>query len=101
MADELAAMANTHTGIVLLGVDDQSKAIRGVPKDKLDIIEAWLREISNDLIEPPLDCVIRKTQSRMRMVAKKRSCVSMSHVACSCIEVREAIFAALAAQNDR
>lgn len=61
MADELAAMANTHTGIVLLGVDDQSKAIRGVPKDKLDIIEAWLREISNDLIEPPLDCVIRKT----------------------------------------
>ena len=50
MADELAAMANTHTGIVLLGVDDRSKAIHGIPKDKLDIVETWLREISNDLI---------------------------------------------------
>ncbi len=50
MADELAAIANTHTGIVLLGMDDRSKAIRGIPKDKLDFIETWLREISNDLI---------------------------------------------------
>lgn len=60
MADELAAMANTHTGIVLLGVDDKSKTIQGIPKDRLDSVETWLREISNDLIEPPLDCVIRK-----------------------------------------
>ncbi len=60
MADELAAMANTHTGIVLLGVDDKSKTIQGIPKDRLDSVETWLREISNDLIEPSLDCVIRK-----------------------------------------
>ena len=60
MADELAAMANTHTGVVLLGVDDKSKAIHGIPKDKLDIVETWLRSICNDLVEPPLDCVIRK-----------------------------------------
>lgn len=60
MADELAAMANTHTGVILLGVDDQSKAIHGVPRDKLDIVETWLRSICNDLVEPPLDCVIRK-----------------------------------------
>jgi predicted HTH transcriptional regulator len=60
MADELAAMANTHTGVVLLGVDDKSKAIHGIPQDKLDIIETWLRGICNDLVEPPLDCVIRK-----------------------------------------
>ena len=60
MADELAAMANTHTGVVLLGVDDKSKAIHGIPQDKLDIVETWLRGICNDLIEPPLDCVIRK-----------------------------------------
>ena len=60
MADELAAMANTHTGVVLLGVDDKSKAIRGIPQDKLDIVETWLQSICNDLIEPPLDCVIRK-----------------------------------------
>jgi len=60
MANELAAIANTHTGSFLLGVDDKSKAIIGVPRDKLDIVETWLREICNDLIEPPLDCVIRK-----------------------------------------
>ncbi len=60
MADELAAMANTASGIVVLGVDDKTKSIVGIPPEKLDIIEAWLRSICNDLIDPPLDCVIRK-----------------------------------------
>jgi len=60
MADELAAIANTHTGVILLGVDDQSKTIVGIPRDHLAVVESWLREICNDLIEPPLDCVIRK-----------------------------------------
>ncbi len=60
MADELAAMANTYTGVVLLGVDDRSKAISGIPVDKLDMVETWVRGICNDLIEPPLDCIIRK-----------------------------------------
>jgi len=60
MADEVAAMANTHAGVVLLGVDDKSKAIHGIPQAKLDMVETWLRNICNDLIEPPLDCVIRK-----------------------------------------
>ncbi len=62
MADELAAMANTHTGVVLLGVEDKTKTILGIPYDKLDTVETWLRGICNDLIEPPLDCVIRKTR---------------------------------------
>ncbi|MFM8331702.1 MAG: ATP-binding protein [Candidatus Methylumidiphilus sp.] len=61
MADELAAMANTHAGVILLGVDDKTKAIVGIPLDKLDLVETWLRGICNDLIEPPLNCVIRKT----------------------------------------
>ena len=60
MADELAAMANTATGIIVLGVDDKSREIQGIPLDKLDIVEGWLRSICNDTIEPPLDCVIRK-----------------------------------------
>jgi len=60
MADELAAMANTTSGIVVLGVDDKSKEIRGISPEKLDIVEGWLRSICNDSIEPPLDCVIRK-----------------------------------------
>jgi len=60
MANELAAMANTATGVILLGVDDKSKAIVGIPMNLLDVVETWLRGICNDLIEPPLDCVIRK-----------------------------------------
>ena len=60
MADELAAMANTAGGITVLGVDDKSKEVVGIPIDRLDIAEAWLRAICNDLIDPPLDCVIRK-----------------------------------------
>ena len=60
MADELAGMANTHTGLILLGVDDKTKFITGIPADKLDIVETWVRTICNDSIDPPLDCVIRK-----------------------------------------
>lgn len=60
MADELAAMANTASGIIVLGVDDKTKEILGIPSDKLDIVENWLRSICNDTIDPPLDCVIRK-----------------------------------------
>jgi predicted HTH transcriptional regulator len=60
MADELAAMANTASGVIVLGIDDTTREIRGIPLDKLDIVEGWLRSICNDSIDPPLDCVIRK-----------------------------------------
>jgi len=60
MADELAAMANAHTGIILLGVDDKTKTICGIPKSQLDVLETWVRHICNDLIEPPLNCIIQK-----------------------------------------
>jgi predicted HTH transcriptional regulator len=61
MANELAAMANTVSGVILLGVDDKSKSIVGIPMDRLDVVENWLLAICNDLIDPPLDCIIRKT----------------------------------------
>ncbi|MDR2819335.1 MAG: putative DNA binding domain-containing protein [Desulfovibrio sp.] len=60
MADELAAMANTASGVIVLGVDDKTRAVQGIPAEKLDIVEGWIRSISNDSIEPPLDCLIRK-----------------------------------------
>ncbi len=60
MADELAAMANTVSGIVIMGVDDRTRAIEGIPAEKLDLVENWVRSICNDSIEPPLDCIIRK-----------------------------------------
>jgi predicted HTH transcriptional regulator len=60
MADELAAMANTASGVFVLGVDNKSKSIIGIPEDKLDIVDTWLRDICNDLIKPSLVCRIRK-----------------------------------------
>ena len=42
MADELAAMTNTATGVFVLGVDDKFKTINGIPENKLDIVETWL-----------------------------------------------------------
>jgi predicted HTH transcriptional regulator len=60
MADEMAAMANSNGGIFILGVDDKSHAITGLPIEKLDQTEMWARNIANDLIKPPLECNIRK-----------------------------------------
>ncbi|SIQ82551.1 Putative DNA-binding domain-containing protein [Alkalispirochaeta americana] len=60
MADELAAMANTASGIIVLRVGDKTRDILGIPAEKLDIVEGWLRSICNDSIDPPLDCVIRE-----------------------------------------
>lgn len=60
MADELAAMANTASGVFLLGIDDKTKIINGIPLEKLDDVERWIRNIANDLIEPQLNCIIRK-----------------------------------------
>jgi len=60
MADEMAAMANSHGGMIILGVDDKSRRILGMPLEKLNLTETWARNIANDLIKPPLECRIRK-----------------------------------------
>lgn len=60
MADELAAMANTANGVFVLGVDDKTRTIVGIPEDKLDVVETWVKGICNDLIRPQLFCRIRK-----------------------------------------
>ena len=61
-ADELSAFANTRGGTLLLGVDDKSKQVLGIPLAHLDAVEAWVREVSNDAIKPPLDAEIRKIE---------------------------------------
>ena len=60
MADELAAMANAFGGTVLLGVEDKTKTIVGIPENHLDCVEEWIRAICNDSIVPQLFCCIRK-----------------------------------------
>jgi predicted HTH transcriptional regulator len=60
MADEIAAMANSQGGTILLGVDDAVHSVVGLPLEKLDITETWIRNIVNDLVTPPIECSIRK-----------------------------------------
>ena len=59
-ADEMAAMANARGGVIVLRADDKTHSITGLPLEKLDLTETWIRNIANDLIKPPLECKIRK-----------------------------------------
>ena len=63
-ADEMASMANGSGGTVVLGVDDETHDVLGIPLESLDVVEAWVSEICNDSITPPLDATIRKTEIR-------------------------------------
>ena len=61
-ADELSGMANGRGGTVVLGVEDRSRDILGIPFERLDSVETWVREICNDSVKPPLDAAIRKVE---------------------------------------
>ena len=61
-ADELAAMANTRGGTLVLGVDDRTREILGIPLEGLDAVEGWVREVCNDSVKPPLDADIYKLE---------------------------------------
>lgn len=61
-ADELAAMANRKGGTFVLGVADKSREVLGIPLERIDVVEGWVREICNDSIKPPLDADINKIE---------------------------------------
>ena len=61
-ADDLAGMANSRGGIAVLGVDERSREVLGIPLDRLDAVEKWVRKICNDSVKPPLDALIRKIE---------------------------------------
>lgn len=54
LADEIAAMANTADCVLVLGVDDKSKEILGIPTDKLEAAERLVFEVCEDSINPPV-----------------------------------------------
>ncbi|MGD2086177.1 MAG: ATP-binding protein [Candidatus Aminicenantes bacterium] len=58
LADELAAFANSNNGVLLLGVNDKTREIEGIPLDKLDAAENFVRQICNDSVNPPLSIKI-------------------------------------------
>ena len=43
VADELAAMANAWGGLLVLGVDDKSREVVGIPPERLATVETWIR----------------------------------------------------------
>lgn len=54
LSDEVAAIANTLDGILLLGVDDKTKDIVGIRIDQLDAVEQYVFEICEQSIKPPI-----------------------------------------------
>ncbi len=59
LSDELAALANAKGGTLILGVDDKTREVTGIPLEHLDPVEAWLTAICTDRIKPPLDISTR------------------------------------------
>lgn len=63
LAQELAAFANSKTGgTILLGVDDRTREITGIPSADLDRVEETIRNICQDVIDPPLVPIIEKIE---------------------------------------
>ncbi|HVQ76902.1 MAG TPA: ATP-binding protein [Candidatus Binatia bacterium] len=62
LADELAAFANARGGIVVLGVDDRTREVAGIPPDRLDLAERFVREMVQDVVKPPLFPLIEKVE---------------------------------------
>ncbi|WLA08269.1 ATP-binding protein [Xanthomonas translucens] len=54
LADEIAAFDNSREGgVVVLGVEDRSRRILGVPRERLAAVQQWLGGIINDRIKGP------------------------------------------------
>ena len=44
LADDLAAFANSRGGVLLLGICDRTRQVSGIPVDRLDDVEALVRQ---------------------------------------------------------
>ncbi|CAI8802256.1 ATP-binding protein [Methylococcus capsulatus] len=60
LADELAAFANSAGGVLLLGVEDRAREVLGIPLERLDAVEALVRQACEDSVKPPLAPVIER-----------------------------------------
>lgn len=55
LADELAALANSRRGgVCVLGVEDGTRELIGIPVAQLDLVEMFVRELCVDSITPAL-----------------------------------------------
>ena len=61
LADEIGAAANSSGMTLLLGVNDKTREVEGIPCEALDEVETWVRNLCNDSIKPAVFATIRKT----------------------------------------
>jgi predicted HTH transcriptional regulator len=54
LADDIAAIANTHEGVLVLGVDDKTRDIEGIEINRLENVERFVYEVCNESIRPPV-----------------------------------------------
>ena len=60
IADEIAAFSNARGGVLLLGIHDKTREVLGIPVDRLDDVEAMVRQACEDSINPPATLVIER-----------------------------------------
>ncbi|MCB1921573.1 MAG: putative DNA binding domain-containing protein [Candidatus Competibacteraceae bacterium] len=60
LADGLAAFANAHGGVLILGVHDKTREITGIPLERLDAVGTLTRQACKDCIKPPLAPIIER-----------------------------------------
>ena len=101
-ADELAAFANARGGTIVLGVDDKTREVLGIPLDDLDAVEDWvLRKFATIRSNRPSMQIfigwnwMAPTDSRYPLFEW------MSRGVCSCTKAQGAIFAGSAVRNTK
>ena len=62
LADELAAFANSRGGVFVMGVEDGTREILGVPNERLDTAERFVHELCHDSMDPPIAPVIERLE---------------------------------------
>ena len=60
LADELASFANSRGGVFVLGVEDETHEILGIPTERIDDVERLVHEVCHDSIDPPIAPVIER-----------------------------------------
>lgn len=59
LADEMAAFANQKGGYLILGIEDKTKVVTGIPLDMLEAVQRRVKDAARDNIEPPLPVYTR------------------------------------------
>ena len=63
LADELASFANAHGGSLILGVNEKTQEISGIPTERFDAVERRVSELVTNSIDPPLGVSLERHEA--------------------------------------